>query len=165
MAKWWKYIWFCRWFWLTSQQHPFHSVVQMFITRHMVPEHVVVQLVHLVVYQKQHLKATPLQCRICQTWRETAEWMAFFQLQGVKRFWGELGASDVLPALFWLCVKELSWSSPDPGRKFLPLQLPWGQIKPFTRFLPWRQCQEAGSSTGLPILGWGKVACHLEIAR
>lgn len=53
-------------------------------TGHRVHEYVVLQLMLLVVYQKQHLKATPLQCGICQTWRETAEWKTFFQLQGWK---------------------------------------------------------------------------------
>lgn len=80
-----------RWFVLTSQQHPFHSVVQMFITGQVVHEHIALQLAHFMVYQKEHLKATPFQCSICQIWRETAEWMVFFQLQGWKtleRAWG-----------------------------------------------------------------------------
>lgn len=56
-----NYIWFCRGFWLRSQKCPFHSVVWMCITGHMVHERVVLQLVHLVGSQKQHLKAVPLQ--------------------------------------------------------------------------------------------------------
>lgn len=108
------YIWFHRQFSLTSQQHPFHSVVRVFITGHTVHDSIILQLVHLVVYQEQQLEATPLQCSICQRWREMGERMTF-GCRG-ERLWGELAVSDVLPALFWLCVKELSC----PWRKFLP---------------------------------------------
>lgn len=59
----------------------------------------------------------------------------FLSATGVKDFGESLGLQTCLLPFFG-CVKELSWSSPDPGRKFPPLQLSWGQTKPFIQCLP-----------------------------
>lgn len=86
--------------------------------------------------------------------KQQNEWFSF-SYRG-ERLWRELGASDVLAALFWLCQRAL-----------LIVTRSWKKVPPLAAFMGTNKAFHSvpASVAGLTILGWGKVAHHLRIAK